>query len=186
MPPPTDSHFTEHLAAARAGDRDAWTELYRAHAPAVLGFLRTQHPAAAEDLCADAFAGACRDIDQFTGDDEDFRRWILSIARNRLIDLRRADQRRPQTAGGDMPDQPFTDAGFATAEARADSTERIESLLGELAPDQRAVLYLRFVLDLDQRDVATVLKMSIASVKMAQLRGSRKLAQRMNSDRDAQ
>src|SRR4051794_33500580 len=77
------------LERAQAGDRGAITELYRAFAPAVTGYLRGAGSSDPEDLCGDVFVALVRQLPSFSGDEAAFRRWLFSIAHHRLIDERR-------------------------------------------------------------------------------------------------
>jgi RNA polymerase sigma-70 factor (ECF subfamily) len=168
--------FAAILDGARSNDRTAWEHLYREHAPAVLGYLRAQHVDSPEDLLGDTFASAVRDIRGFEGDEPDFRNWLLRIACNRLIDHVRSERVRPQRCSAEVPDQPVNDPGLAALEDRQAREQRLEQLLAPLTDTQRAVVYLRYVLDLDQHSTAKVLQISVPAVKMAQARALRRMA----------
>lgn len=171
------SEHRKTLRAARQGNRAAWEYLYRQHAPAVLGYLRTQYPQMADDLLGETFLNAVRDIHSFSGSETELRRWLLRIAHNRLIDMRRADQSRPQSATSEIPDIEHTDEGFESVLHGGGSVHQLAAMLEPLPPDQRAVVYLRYVLDQDQKTTAAILEMSVPAVKMAQQRALNRLAE---------
>jgi RNA polymerase sigma-70 factor, ECF subfamily len=166
--------FERVLAAARVNAEWAWDALYRAHAPALLGYLRSQNAPAAEDLLGEVFVSVVRDLHRFSGGADAFRGWTFRIAQNRLIDARRAEARRPRSAGGELPD-------LAAPGGAGDRLERDEALalLGVLPDEQRAVLYLRFVAELSQREIADVLGKRVGAVKMLQRRAQDRLAQEL-------
>ena len=88
-------------------------DAYRRLAPAVLGYLRARRVPDAEDVVGDVFLQVARDLPRFKGDsDEDLRRWVMTIAHNRMADAARRRSRRPTTVSGsvaalvDPPDLP--------------------------------------------------------------------------------
>jgi hypothetical protein len=87
--------FPALLAAAQAGDEQAFAVLWRDLQPAVLRYLRVTAPAAAEDLAADAWVSVIRGFARFRGDEQEFRTWVFTAARHRAIDWHRQAARRP-------------------------------------------------------------------------------------------
>lgn len=187
MTPPTEPAFVDILARARRGDERAWRCLYLQHAPAVLGYLRSQRLGDAEDVLGDVWLQAVRDLSSFHGDEPGFRSWLLRIAHHRLIDARRARAARPVDPAG-MPgsglaDRPAPDTTRVEQIVETHATEReFLALLRALPERQRAVLYLRYVLDLDQAQSASVLGVSRPALKMLQGRALRSLRRRLEHD----
>jgi RNA polymerase sigma-70 factor (ECF subfamily) len=167
------------IAAAQAGDTDAFSRLYRATQPGLLRYLTVIAGADAEDICAEAWLNACRDLSRFRGDLNGFRGWIARIARNRAIDLARARQRRPAIA---MPIQelPEVDADASSEDMalQAMSTETALNAIASLPRDQAEAVMLRVVLGLDAKTAATVLGKRAGAVRTAAYRGVRTLAAR--------
>ena len=122
-------------------------EIYRALAPAVLGYLRAQRAPDPEDVLGEVFLQVARDLPKFRGDDDALRRWVFAIAHNRLLDARRRVARRPVTADRPVPEQ------VAPPPDDALDPDLVEAL-DDLTPDQREVVVLRFVADLSLADVA--------------------------------
>ena len=81
----------ELVLLARQGDPDAFDQLVARHQSAVfraaLAALRVREDA--EEVAQDAFIRAWRALDRFRGDSS-FRTWILRIAWNRAISMRRS------------------------------------------------------------------------------------------------
>jgi DNA-directed RNA polymerase specialized sigma24 family protein len=69
-------------------------DLYELFASRVLAYLRAQGAPDCEDLLGEVFLQIARDLPRFRGDDDEARRWVFTIARNRLIDERRRRSRR--------------------------------------------------------------------------------------------
>ncbi|MFE0464095.1 sigma-70 family RNA polymerase sigma factor [Kitasatospora sp. NPDC058965] len=76
------------VARAQAGDREAFGRLYQQYAPTVRRYLsrKAADPPAVEDLTSETFLRALRRIDTFSWQGRDFGAWLVTIARNLLID----------------------------------------------------------------------------------------------------
>src|SRR5690348_11676406 len=83
------------LARAMTGDESGFRELWAALQPLLLRYLRVKSGESAEDVAADTWLHAVRDLQRFVGDAQSFRAWLFTIARNRAIDTARARGSRP-------------------------------------------------------------------------------------------
>lgn len=147
-------------------------EAYRSLAPAVLGYLRSQRVPEPEDILGEVFLQVARDWRKFKGDEAALRRWVFSIAYNRLVDARRAASRRPTVTSGPPPEgaAPSTADGF---------DPELVAALSALTPEQREVVVLRFVADLSLEDVARITRRRVGAVKAMQHRALETLALRL-------
>ena len=157
--------FARVLERARDGDELAWTALYDDLAGPLLGYLRGRGAPEPEDQLGETFLQVARDLPGFSGDEAGFRSWVFTLAHRRLLDAARTRRRRPST-----PIEP--DRLVPVAEAlrdpgdRADATavaldaigdrELLTGLLEHLTDEQREVVLLRFVADLDTATVGEV------------------------------
>jgi len=149
--------------------------VYRALAPAVLGYFRSHHLDTAEDLLGDVFVSVARGLHRFSGDADDLRRWVFTIARRRKIDhLRRLRVRRLDTTTA-PPDR----AAEEDASATVVDTDLVAALQ-ELTPLQRDVVVLRFVADLPLDAVARIVRRPTGAVKSMQARALNRLATRLD------
>jgi RNA polymerase sigma-70 factor (ECF subfamily) len=139
-------------------------DAYRALAPAVLGYLRSQRAPDPEDILGEVFLQVARDWGKLRGDDVALRRWVFSIAHNRLLDARRRESRRPRTADAPLPERsvPAPEEGL---------DPELVAALATLTPQQREVIVLRFVADLSLEDVARITRRRVGAVKAMQHRG---------------
>lgn len=156
-------------AVAVPGHRYDAGELYQELAPAVLGYLRSQRVSDPEDLLGEVFLQVARDVTSFDGDAAAVRRWVFTIAHNRIIDDVRRRARRPQISDHVPPDvaaRPTTEPFDPTLRAALD----------QLTPEQREVLVLRFVADLPLEVVAEVTGRRVGAVKAMQHRALANLA----------
>ena len=147
-------------------------EVYRALAPAVLGYLRSQRAAEPEDLLGDVFLQVVRDLPRFRGDNDALRRWVFSIAYHRLVDARRRSGRRPA-----LDDGPLPELCWAPPADLLDPD--LVRALCELTADQREVVALRFVADLSIDAVAALTGRSQGAVKALQHRALAALAEHL-------
>jgi RNA polymerase sigma-70 factor (ECF subfamily) len=152
-------------------------EIYRALAPAVLGYLRAQRAPEPEDVLGEVFLQVARDLPKFRGDDDALRRWVFAIAHNRLLDARRRVARRPVTADRPVPEQ------VAPPPDDALDPDLVEAL-DDLTPDQREVVVLRFVADLSLADVAQLTRRRVGAVKALQHRALETLGRRLSTESD--
>ena len=91
--PTVRSWERECVARAVQGDRDAFGELYDAHAERI--FRRVLYPvlgnaSAAEDALAETFRAAFQRLDRYQPGDAGIYPWLAAIARNKALDMHRA------------------------------------------------------------------------------------------------
>jgi RNA polymerase sigma-70 factor (ECF subfamily) len=167
------SAYSDSLVAlARAGDEAALTMLWRELNPLLLRYVRGRIGDGAEDVVAQAWLDAARRLDEFEGNDLDFRRWVFTIARHRSIDELRRRGRRPEDP---VPAMPFEPAGAGDAVDHVDDLSSALALLRRLPSDQADAVLLRVVGALDVAEVAIVMGRSQGSVRVLVHRGLRKL-----------
>lgn len=163
------------LGRARAGDVDAFADLYRRHYPAVLAACSRRQGADAEEIAQAAFLRAFERIDQCQGDDEGFGAWVQVIARHVWIDtvrsrsraLARAARAGGPAAAGDWPEE------YAL---RRERLETVRAVVRGLPPRQRQVLYAREVDGRRPREIAAALGVSLGAVDSLLLRARRAAA----------
>lgn len=159
------------MAAASVGAPWAFEQLWQELAPVVAGYLRVQGAAEPDDLTSDVFLNVFRHLAAFRGGEVEFRSWVFTIAHHRLVDERRRCSRRPPQAEMSDPALSQVSGGDVEVDAlRRLSEERVRRLCAALAPDQRDVLLLRMVADMNLEQTAQALGKSIGSVKALQHR----------------
>ncbi|MEM9464630.1 MAG: RNA polymerase sigma factor [Actinomycetota bacterium] len=163
--------FPSWLRAARAGDAAGFAGFYDWLGPEVKRFAVARGARDADAVTNDAFVAAFRRLGDFDGDHRAFRAWIYAIARHRLIDAHRAEQRRPPVA--DHPSG-LGDERAASAEDQALAgigDPRIQALLGSLTDAQQEVIVLRVINGLSLQETADAVKRPVSAVKRLQARG---------------
>jgi RNA polymerase sigma-70 factor (ECF subfamily) len=173
-----DDDFESALRSARAGEERGFAALYRSLQPGLLGYLRTQFPQDAEDLAAETWIAAARGLRRFHGGESDFRRWIFTIARRRVIDLRRRESKRPKT----VPESELAGSGpglAPAADAEVDgamATRRALEQIAMLPSAEAEVVLLRVVAGLTASEVAAVTRRSPGAVRVLQHRALTRLS----------
>lgn len=176
---PRDHDFETRLRAAKNGAEWAWAAIYRDLAGTVSGYLANRGAAEPDDLTSETFLQVARNISTFDGDESAFRSWVFVIAHRRLIDSRRARQRRPETtnlsvrtggAGGDVEEEALDRL----------TTVELQSAFEKLSESQRDVLALRIIGQLTLEETASVLGKRVGAIKAAQRRGLLALSEHLD------
>src|SRR3954462_14426175 len=149
------------LMQARAGDRQAFAELVRAHQGSVfsIGYRMLNRRDVAEDLAQDVFLQLYRKLESIESM-EHLGFWLRRVASNLAIDWLR---RVPYAST-----QPLEDGAEVAAPQREDDllmSRALDRLLGELSAPARAVMLLRYQEDLDVAEVGAALDMPVNTVK---------------------
>ena len=173
-----DEDLSAALRAAIDGDEAGFALLWRSLQPAVLRYLRVVCGDAAEDAASETWLQVARDLPGFAGDATAFRVWVFRIARHRGIDdTRRAWRRREET----RETVEVLGTGQAVQDVALDviehsGTEWALRLIGSLPADQAEAVMLRVVAGLDVAGTAQVLRKRPGAVRIAAMRGLRRLA----------
>lgn len=163
------------LARARSGDEAAFLGLWRGLQPPLLRYLRVFGCDDPDDVASETWFQVLRDWHKFSGDDEDFRRWLFTVARHRAIDAARARTRYRVSPVADGLD------GLADAQTVEDQVldgMSVRKAIAMLATfqDQAEAVALRVIAGLDTPAVASILGKSPGAVRVALHRGLRALA----------
>ena len=166
------------LAAARRGEESGFAELWHALHPPLLRYLRAVVGDNAEDVASETWLQAAKDVRGYRGDAAGFRVWLFRVARHRALDeLRKASRRKEDN--GDVAaiatDWPSAEDTESVAAERED-TERALRLIARLPKDQAEAVLLRVVAGLDVAQTAKVLEKRDGAVRIAAMRGLKRLA----------
>jgi RNA polymerase sigma-70 factor, ECF subfamily len=165
MPDVSPDRMTDGELIARVGegDRGAFELLYRRYARPVfaLALRRLGDRGRAEDAVQETFASVWRSARSYRLERGPGAPWLYAVARNAIIDRRRARVESPS----EIPDTPSADAE-PDERAEANWTAwRIHSALGELPDNERAVLELAYWSGLSQSEIAEYLQIPLGTVK---------------------
>lgn len=152
---------------------------WQAHEAELRGFLRHQglDPQSADDLLQDVFIKAMRQGEGFCGLDSP-RAWLFQVARHALIDRARlAKVHLPLDEAAHDVEAPLPDAP-APVDALSGCVARV---LGELAPEDAAILRACDLEGQTQRDYAARHGLSLPAAKSRLLRARQRLRERIVS-----
>ena len=154
------------IARARRGDQTSFDQIYRVYHPLLQRHLELTCGPRADDVAAATWASVVQSIGSFVGDGHDFRRWLFTIARRRLVDDIRRSSRQPAVVA-----EPRDDDVSVDFSSPLESVEWVESALASLPVRQAEVLSLRIIGGLDVVAVARLLELSPENVRVLSHRG---------------
>jgi RNA polymerase sigma-70 factor (ECF subfamily) len=175
--------FGAVLAAAQTGAEWALTSLYQdLHAP-VLRYLRVHDAMEAEDLASEVWLDVARGVTRFSGGESDFRRWLFTIARRRLVDHRRRSARRrthpvPSESLHHVADPSDVETEALDTVAAQDAIVRLVQIL---PPDQAEVVILRVVGGLSAEEAGKVMGKRPGAIRVLQHRALERLARELGA-----
>lgn len=177
--------FNEVLQAAARGDEAAFARLWRDNQPPLLRYLRVLTGEGAEDVASEVWLEVARRLPRFRGGEAEFRGWLFTTARRRVIDLRRYADRHPVWLTGDpgQLDRRASDDTAAAALAHVSANAALE-LIASLPREQAEVIVLRVIACLDAKQVARIVGKRPGAVRVAAHRGLRTLAARLTAVTD--
>jgi RNA polymerase sigma-70 factor, ECF subfamily len=157
------------IAAALAGDQDAFAELYRQHHRYVRAIgrsvLRTDD---LDDLCQETFLSAFTRLGSYAGSAQ-FKTWLSRIALNRCLLILRSQKR---FGSGNFQyiniDENREHPGLAIIDRHLEGVANrldVEHLLRHLTTAQREALELAFIEEMPAQEIAEVLNTTIAAVR---------------------
>lgn len=170
------------VAAARAGDLDAFESLVRQHTPSVYAHaVRFFGDATvAEDVVQEVFIKVYRSIGEF---DERSRlsTWLYRVTRNVCLDTVRSGRRRP------VPVDPLLVEARLPGDLSDEVALRtsVEQAMRALAPEDREALSAVSVFGLTYAEAAQVLGVPAGTVKSRVFRARRSLAAALGRVGDA-
>jgi RNA polymerase sigma factor (sigma-70 family) len=171
------------VALVRAGENEAFEELYRRYEQRIRGFIanRVGDSARAEELTQDAFLSALRAL-RTSDAPIAWKPWLYEIARNATIDLHRR-RRHAEELSVDHQElmRPLDrrrlvaarapDAEFAAKE----TLDHLRGAFDELPPNHHQVLVLRELEGLSYSEIADRLNLTHAAVESKLFRARRRL-----------
>jgi RNA polymerase sigma-70 factor, ECF subfamily len=179
-----DEQSAEDEAVQRMlrGDEDAFRGVYRSIQPGLIRYLTFLVGSDAEDVAAETWAHAVRDLTTFSGSADGFRGWITTIGRHRAMDLLRSQSRRP-VSELDADELVGIPARQATEGEALDllATAAALDLIASLPPDQAEAVLLRAVVGLDAKAAGRVLGKRPGAVRTAAHRGLKSLQKRLSA-----
>jgi RNA polymerase sigma-70 factor (ECF subfamily) len=176
---PRANDDTELVLRAIRRDQDAFGELYDRHVVRVYRhiYYMVGNAAEAEDLTAQTFLRAWEAIPRYQVRGAPFVSWLLRIAHNLGVSHLRSRRDSSQIHEGIVDRKPRRDPEQAY-EQTADE-ELVREAIMMLREEQRQVIILRFIEDLDYKEVAEIIGKSVAAIRVIQHRALNALRKQM-------
>ena len=171
------------VQGVRRRDREAFALLYDRYASAVNGMalMVLRDPNLAEDVTHDVFLRLWQRPETYEATRGRFAPWLMQVARNRAIDVRRRRRVQPALAVDDeiarwaLDPDPDPAEQVITRQVR----RQVREALAELAPDQRRLLELAYFGGMSQSQIAASLERPLGTVKSQIRTAMRRLAGRL-------
>ncbi|MGH9756212.1 MAG: RNA polymerase sigma factor [Candidatus Acidiferrales bacterium] len=150
----------EVLAQVRAGDSDAWGELYRQFGPAIFRFCRRVLPTRedAEDATTEVFMKVRQKLGTYDSS-RPFTAWLYKVASNHCWDLLRRRRIRQDLETGDLETLPLEhpDPGQLERMQLDHTNKEVRAGLSKLPDRARMALVLRYYADMSYDEIAQTL-----------------------------
>ena len=160
---------SRRAASASVDAREVLAELYSAHAPAVLRFLRDLLGDAtlAADATQETFARAFRRIETVQRDDRRVG-WLFGIARNVSLEYRKVRRVARSRFAGDkeLDEAPCAGRSPEAQLLGREAAAIIARALGEMSEERRAALLLRVDHGLSYEEIAAALGITVAKARV--------------------
>src|SRR5713226_6169496 len=170
----------EIVARARAGDAEAWGELYREFAPAIFRFcrraLRTREDA--EDATMEIFMKIRDKLNQYDAT-RPFSSWLYKVSANHCWDILRRRKIRQDKETDDVENMPLEHPEPSQLEKLIEqrSSEEVRKVLEKLGARARMALVMRYYSDMSYDEIADALGVRRAFVGVVLLRARHELRQ---------
>jgi len=167
-----DPRREERILVQRAIDREtsAFAELYDRHVVRIYRhiYYLVNDAREAEDLTAQTFLKAWEAVDRYKERGAPFVAWLLRIAHNLTVSHLRA--KRDHSELQDYYVDPKMARNPEQALEQTTDEEHVREAVLKLRAEQRQVIVLRFVEEMDYREVAAVIGKSVPAVRVIQHR----------------
>jgi RNA polymerase sigma-70 factor, ECF subfamily len=178
MNPADQASEQERIARAKAGDAEAWGELYHQYAPAIFRFCRRAMPTRedAEDATMDIFIKIRQKLSQYDSS-RPFGAWLYTVAANHCWDLLRRRKGRQDLESGEIENMPLEhpDPGQLEQLIEQRTSQEVRRALDQLPSRARMALVLRYYADMSYDEVAATLGVRRAFVGVVLLRARHQL-----------
>jgi len=160
------------------GDAEAFGELYDRYVTVVYRYVlhRVADRALAEDVTSETFVRALRRIDSLSFQGRDVGAWLVTIARNIVLDHVKSSRYRLEVTTADMLDADRATAGPEDAVVAHLTNTQLLACVQQLGSEQQECIVLRFLHGLSVAETAAVMGKKEGAIKALQHRAVRRLA----------
>ncbi|GAA1123766.1 hypothetical protein GCM10009630_22110 [Kribbella jejuensis] len=165
------------IRLAQAGDTAAFGWLYDRYLPSIYRYTysKTSSRSAAEDLTSETFLRAFRAIARRPRAQLNFAAWLVTIARNVVIDHHRSGWSRLAVVTDEVDPQVDESIGPEQAALASVGEASLRGAVDRLPDDQRECLMLRFFAGLSISETAAAMDRTDGAIKQLQFRATNRL-----------
>ncbi|MDP3725458.1 MAG: sigma-70 family RNA polymerase sigma factor [Nanoarchaeota archaeon] len=167
---------SELITQAKKGDSEAFGTLYDTYMPAIYRFVlfRVGTKSDAEDITHQVFLKAWKSIRKYRDEGHPFGSWLYRIAQNTIIDYYRST--RAHRDIDTLPEDALSETpGFEENVDQHLQAELVHLAIRELDDTSQSVLLMKFVNDLSNKEISSVLQKSEGAVRVIQHRALKQL-----------
>ena len=163
---------------AQEGDGEAFGLLYDHYVTMVHRYVyhRVGDRATAEDVTSETFVRALRRIDSLSFQGRDVGAWLVTIARNIVLDHVKSSRYRLEVATADMRDADRVTDGPEDAVIAHLTNQQLLECVRQLGSEQQECIVLRFLHGLSVAETAEIMGKKDGAIKALQHRAVRRLA----------
>jgi RNA polymerase sigma-70 factor (ECF subfamily) len=185
MSAPGKTEPTDLIARVRAGDTQAWGDLYREFAPAIFRFCRRAMPTRedAEDATMEIFMKLRDKLIQYD-QSRSFTAWLYRVAANHCWDMLRRRKARHDKDTEDIDDLPLEAPEPNQLEKLIEerTSEEVRKALDKLGARARMALVMRYYSDMSYDEIADALGVRRPFVGVVLLRARHELRQALGEN----
>ena len=164
-----DTEFNEEdvLNRAAQGEQEAFGLLYERYIDRIFNYVyyRTGNLHDAEDLTARVFQRAMNHIKNYTDRGVPFSAWLYRIAHNLVANWHRDRSRRQEIPINDVPILPSKGDHPERNLVRSQEEESLLRLIRRLPPERQNLLILKFVENMSNAEIGSIMGRSEGAVK---------------------
>jgi RNA polymerase sigma-70 factor, ECF subfamily len=174
------------IKACQHGDREAFRLLFEAYKDRVfsIAVYSLGDKTLAEDVTQQIFLKLFSAISQFRGDSE-FTTWLYRLVVNACLDERRRSKRFVAWGDTVAMTNPHDKKPQEKQYARREIAEAVQGAIGQLKPNFRLTVLLKYVEGMSYDEIAAVMGCSKGTVASRLNRGHSELAKRLGHLRNA-
>jgi RNA polymerase sigma-70 factor (ECF subfamily) len=172
-------HAWDLVHSAQRGDTSAFGKLYGKYVDVVYRYVlfRVGDRELAEDVTSETFLRALRRITSVTYQGRDVGAWLVTIARNLVLDHVKSSRFRLEVVKAEVDDDSTVQAGPEQQVMAKITSAELLKCVEQLGDDQRECIALRFLQGLSVAETAELMHRNEGAIKALQHRAVRRLAQ---------
>lgn len=163
-------------------EAEVFAECYEANLPKVFRYIsyRVGNTQLAEDLTSMVFEKALTKFNSYRSDRASLLTWLVSIARNMVVDHYRASASKQTVALEEAAEIMAENVSPEDEAIRNEERRRLRMCLAGLSPREKEIISLKFGAELTNRRIAGMLGLSESNVGVMLYRAIRKLRNGFN------